>query len=194
MNGFVEVVVAVTVVGWRVFGSNLGCRDATRARSFSSGTLRPGRPGRSLAVGGGRRDSAPLGVSIPGGRWGGLGGARRARPFEPARWANRRDVRALVVGAPTAGRLTLGTAPRRLLAAERGHSVLVVGPTQSRKTSGFAIPAILEWEGPVVAASVKSDLARHTLTGVRARDRCGCTTPRRRRASLRRRGRPCRRR
>jgi type IV secretion system protein VirD4 len=59
--------------------------------------------------------------------------------------------------------LTLGTAQRRLLAAERGHSVLVVGPTQSRKTSGFAIPAILEWEGPVVAASVKSDLARHTL-------------------------------
>jgi type IV secretion system protein VirD4 len=44
-----------------------------------------------------------------------------------------------------------------------GSSVLVVGPTQSRKTSGFAVPAVLEWEGPVVAASVKSDLARHTL-------------------------------
>jgi type IV secretion system protein VirD4 len=73
-------------------------------------------------------------------------------------------VRPLVVAEPCAGRLTLGTAQRRLLAAERGHSVLVVGPTQSRKTSGFAIPAILEWEGPVVAASVKSDLARHTLT------------------------------
>jgi type IV secretion system protein VirD4 len=49
-----------------------------------------------------------------------------------------------------------------LLAAERGHSVLVVGPTQSGKTSGLAVPAILEWEGPVLAASVKSDLARHT--------------------------------
>jgi type IV secretion system protein VirD4 len=80
-----------------------------------------------------------------------------------ARWATRRDLGALEVGGPTAGRLALGTAHRRLLAAERGHSVLVVGPTQSRKTSGFAVPAILEWDGPVVAASVKSDLARHTL-------------------------------
>jgi type IV secretion system protein VirD4 len=31
------------------------------------------------------------------------------------------------------------------------------------KTSGFAIPAILEWQGPVVATSVKSDLLRHTI-------------------------------
>jgi type IV secretion system protein VirD4 len=54
-------------------------------------------------------------------------------------------------------------ARRGLLAAERGQSVLVVGPTQSRKTSGFAVPAVLEWRGPVVAASVKSDLVRHTL-------------------------------
>ena len=80
-----------------------------------------------------------------------------------ARWATRRDVRPLAVRAPTAGRLSLGTARGRLLAAEPGHSVLVVGPTQSRKTSGFAVPAVLEWMGPVVAASVKSDLARHTL-------------------------------
>jgi len=51
-----------------------------------------------------------------------------------------------------------------LLAAEPGSSVLVVGPTQSRKTSGFAVPAVLEWNGPLVAASVKSDLARNTLS------------------------------
>ena len=66
------------------------------------------------------------------------------------------------MGGPTAGRLSLGTAHGRLLAAEPGHSVLVVGPTQSRKTTGFAVPAILEWQGPVVAASVKADLARDT--------------------------------
>jgi type IV secretion system protein VirD4 len=65
--------------------------------------------------------------------------------------------------------LTLGRAHGRLLVAERGHSVLVVGPTQSRKTSGFAVPAILEWEGPVVAASVKADLARHTVAWRRRR-------------------------
>jgi type IV secretion system protein VirD4 len=38
----------------------------------------------------------------------------------------------------------------------------VVGPTQSGKTTAVAIPAILGWEGPVVAASVKGDLLADT--------------------------------
>ncbi|MGH9115480.1 MAG: type IV secretory system conjugative DNA transfer family protein, partial [Acidimicrobiales bacterium] len=46
---------------------------------------------------------------------------------------------------------------------EARHSVLVVGPTQSGKTTGLAVPALLEWEGPVVATSVKDDLASTTL-------------------------------
>ena len=33
------------------------------------------------------------------------------------------------------------------------------GPTQSHKTSGLAVPAILGWDGPVIAASVKTDLS-----------------------------------
>ena len=45
---------------------------------------------------------------------------------------------------------------------------MVIGPTQSGKTTSLAVPAILGWRGPVVAASVKSDLLRHTL-GTRAR-------------------------
>jgi type IV secretion system protein VirD4 len=49
------------------------------------------------------------------------------------------------------------------VAAEPAQSVLVFGPTQSHKTSGFAVPAILGWEGPVVAASVKVDLLEHTV-------------------------------
>jgi type IV secretion system protein VirD4 len=49
------------------------------------------------------------------------------------------------------------------VAVEAGHSLLVVGPTQSFKTAGLAVPALLEWPGPVVAASVKSDLVRETL-------------------------------
>jgi type IV secretion system protein VirD4 len=40
---------------------------------------------------------------------------------------------------------------------------MVVGPTQSGKTSGLAIPAILEWAGPLVAVSVKADLLRETF-------------------------------
>ncbi len=50
-----------------------------------------------------------------------------------------------------------------MVCVERSHSVLVVGPTQSHKTSGLAIPAILGWRGPVVAVSVKGDLVEATL-------------------------------
>ncbi len=80
-------------------------------------------------------------------------------------WASRRDLRALLVPRPTGDRLVLGALNRRrLVAAEPLQSVLVVGPTQSGKTSGLAIPAILEWAGPVVATSVKADLgASHAL-------------------------------
>jgi len=94
-----------------------------------------------------------------------LAGARhrQAAAKSGARWATRSDLRPFIVRGAQSGRLPLGRARGRLLAAEPGSSVLVVGPTQSRKTSGFAIPAVLEWDGPVVAASVKSDLARHTL-------------------------------
>ena len=46
------------------------------------------------------------------------------------------------------GRLILGRADGRLVAAEPRQSVIVVGPTQTGKTTGFAIPAILEWQGP----------------------------------------------
>jgi type IV secretion system protein VirD4 len=91
--------------------------------------------------------------------------ARRAAS-EPAaaRWATRRDVRTLAIRRPVPGRLTLGHGPGgQLLAAEPGHSLLVLGPTQSGKTSGLAIPAIREWPGPVVATSVKTDLLADTL-------------------------------
>jgi len=99
-------------------------------------------------------------------RW--LGASRP--PSAPASWARPGDLRALVVGQATGGRLTLGRSGRRLLAAERGQSVIVVGPTQTHKTSGFAVPAILEWQGPVLATSVKTDLVRDTLAW---RERCG---------------------
>ena len=87
-----------------------------------------------------------------------------------ARWAQARDLTPLVVPHPTPGRLTLGEGPGgRLLATEPGHSLLVLGPTQSGKTSGLAIPAILEWPGPVVATSVKGDLLKDTVGARRER-------------------------
>lgn len=96
----------------------------------------------------------------------------RRREVEPkaANWATRKDLWALRVSEPTSGRLTLGYAGRGLVAAEARQSVIVMGPSQSGKTTGLAIPAILEWDGPVIATSVKSDLLRDTLT---ARQRRG---------------------
>ena len=80
-----------------------------------------------------------------------------------SRWARTGDVRRLVVRAPASGRLVLGTVAGRLVAAEQRHSVIVIAPTQSGKTTGLAVPAVLEWQGPVLACSVKTDLLRDTL-------------------------------
>ena len=84
-------------------------------------------------------------------------------PRGSSSWATLGDLRHLIVGQPEPARLILGRVRNRLVAAEERQSVIVLGPTQSMKTSGFAIPAILEWQGPVVATSVKSDLLRHTI-------------------------------
>jgi type IV secretion system protein VirD4 len=79
------------------------------------------------------------------------------------------------------GRLALGTihgvVHPALVAAEPAQSVVVVGPTQSGKTTALAVPAILGWEGPVVAASVKSDLLRHTRRHRNERGSIWCIDP-----------------
>jgi len=89
-------------------------------------------------------------------------------------WARAADLAPLRVPAPVPGRLTLGhhsgaRRRSRLLAAERRASLIVLGPSQSGKTTGLAVPAILEWPGPVVATSVKSDLVRDTFVSRAAR-------------------------
>jgi len=81
-----------------------------------------------------------------------------------ARWAKRRDLRDLRLDEDRRGRLVLGRSGRRLLATVGQASVVVVGPSRiSFKTTGFTIPAVLEWEGPVVVTSVKSDLLMATI-------------------------------
>ncbi len=86
-----------------------------------------------------------------------------------SRWATTAELKPLIVSGPGNGRLILGRSGRKLLAAEARHSVIVLGPTQSRKTTGFAIPALLEWDGPVIATSVKTDLLRDTIAARRKR-------------------------
>jgi type IV secretion system protein VirD4 len=98
----------------------------------------------------------------------GLSTTRRRQATAGARWAGVRDLRALIVPRPEPGRLALGRFGRRLVATEPRASTLVIGPSQSGKTAGLAIPAILEAAGPVVAVSVKRDLLDDTLAARRA--------------------------
>jgi len=66
------------------------------------------------------------------------------------------------------GRVVLGRRTWRgwacgpLTYLDRGHALLVVGPTQAGKTSSLVVPAILNWEGPVVVTSVKQDVVSAT--------------------------------
>ena len=59
----------------------------------------------------------------------------------------------------------VGTAPFqpwRRFRSGHDESLLIVGPTRSGKTRGIVIPAILEWDGPMIVLSVKDDVRRVT--------------------------------
>ena len=49
-----------------------------------------------------------------------------------------------------------------MLVTQPETSVLVIGPTRSGKTAGLVIPNLLEWEGPAIATSTKSELVELT--------------------------------
>jgi type IV secretion system protein VirD4 len=80
-----------------------------------------------------------------------------------AKWATSADLAELRVRRPDRGRITLGYHRRTLIAAEERASVMVVGPTQSGKTTGLVVPAMSEWDGPVLATSIKTDVLHQTL-------------------------------
>lgn len=88
-------------------------------------------------------------------------GSRRQVPT--ARWATKRDLAPLRVSGPEPGRLILGRSGRDLIAAQERQSVIVFAPTGTHKTSGLAIPILLEWEGPVLVTSIKGDLLAKTI-------------------------------
>jgi type IV secretion system protein VirD4 len=100
---------------------------------------------------------------------------RRERLGVPTqgRLATARDLRPLLIRRPQRGRFVVGRLGRRLLATEsptqrRGRrrmsgrgAVALVGPTRSGKTTA-AIGGILDWDGPAILCSVKSDLLAAT--------------------------------
>jgi type IV secretion system protein VirD4 len=81
----------------------------------------------------------------------------------PASWARPQLFRDLFVREPMPGRVTLGRVGGRYVAAQPLAAVIALGPTQSHKTAGLVVPSVLEWDGPVLAASAKSDLVRATV-------------------------------
>jgi type IV secretion system protein VirD4 len=81
-------------------------------------------------------------------------------------WAQARDVAPLLLRRRMGTRVPLGRLGNwrgPLVAAEERRSVLVVAPTQAGKTTRFVIPTLLDWAGPVVITSVKSDVLRATF-------------------------------
>ncbi len=85
-----------------------------------------------------------------------------------AHWASWSELAVLGGRTVSAGRLALGYHRGRLLRAEHRHALVVFGPPQSGKSAGLAIPALLEWRGPAVASSIKTDLLSATLARRRA--------------------------
>jgi type IV secretion system protein VirD4 len=116
-------------------------------------------------------------------RWKPTPGPERRRRLgveTESRLASTRDLAPLLVPRPVAGRLTLGTVNRRLVATEdrlgaparrrrararQGDrsAVAVIGPARCGKTAN-TISGILEWSGPAILSSVKSDLLGATLS------------------------------
>jgi type IV secretion system protein VirD4 len=87
---------------------------------------------------------------------------RRQLRVHAARFASRSELSTLRVRRAQPGRVTLGVYHRFVIAAEPRASVLAVGPSQSGKTTGIVVPALLEWEGPAVSTSIKSDVVNDT--------------------------------
>lgn len=59
--------------------------------------------------------------------------------------------------------VAVGSAGRRQIVVHDRHSLLVVGPAHSGKTSGVVIPALLEWQGPAIVAASKSQVIHETI-------------------------------
>jgi type IV secretion system protein VirD4 len=74
-----------------------------------------------------------------------------------ARWARAGDLK-MLRRSRSGARIALGRRGSRLLWAEQRHALVAFGPPQSGKSAGLAVPALLEWQGPAVASSIKTDL------------------------------------
>ena len=80
------------------------------------------------------------------------------RMARTGRWARGIDLRPMHGRPGRASVFLLGRHGRRMLVTQLETSVLVIGPTRSGKTAGLVIPNLLEWDGPAIATSTKSEV------------------------------------
>ncbi len=125
-----------TVVAWRFWGSL-----AVIAITASAGVVGARVQAQQLSRGRLSRFMSP---------------ARRIA--RTARWARGIDLRPMHGRPGRASVFLLGRHGRRMLVTQLETSVLVIGPTRSGKTAGLVIPNLLEWDGPAIATSTKSEL------------------------------------
>ena len=71
-----------------------------------------------------------------------------------ARWICAR----FAAGQAAVASLLVGQHGGRPLVTMPETSVLIIGPTRSGKTAGLVIPNLLDWDGPAIATSTKSEL------------------------------------
>src|SRR4029077_9824772 len=95
------------------------------------------------------------------------GGFRQVLPsarrvMRMGRWARRVDLRSLRGRPGRGGVFLLGQHGGRPLVTQPETSVLIIGPTRSGKTAGLVIPNLLDWDGPAIATSTKSELVELT--------------------------------
>lgn len=80
------------------------------------------------------------------------------------RWGGRREARRLQRSPDgSRGGVVVGVHGKRTLTLDPLESLMVVGPAHTGKTSGIAIPTLLDWPGPAVAASTKGYLMDQTI-------------------------------
>ena len=96
------------------------------------------------------------------------GGSRPVKHFRRKDWPIPPPYSHLVPGPG----VLLGQDRGRHVVAAGGTPVMVFGPTRSGKTRYVIAPNVAWWPGPVVATSVKTDLAEWTLAQRQEKGRC----------------------
>jgi len=92
------------------------------------------------------------------------------RGRHPHEFGRYRTLSELIVRRPAPDRVIVGhiARPHAKIAVTGSAQIAVLAAPRTGKSSGLVIPAILEHEGPVIATSVRTDVAEHTINRRRA--------------------------